>query len=122
MTPESHVPPLPVDVCAIESALVQVTVPPTATLIGFGEYAVVDSADEPLTIDALTVAGFGVVGVGVVEDDPQPYESAKRIVAAVMRNNIRASGLDPSQGACRIAKREFRPMCPRVVAIARSAR
>jgi hypothetical protein len=50
--PESHTPVFDVDVCATLSLFVQVTVPPTATEIGFGAYAFVVRSDEPLTMDA----------------------------------------------------------------------
>jgi hypothetical protein len=36
IVPEFHAPPFAVDVCAIESLFIQVTVPPTATVIGLG--------------------------------------------------------------------------------------
>jgi hypothetical protein len=70
MLPESQVPPSPVDVCVVVSLFVHVTVPPTATVTGFGAKAVVVSESAPLTIDADTpgLPGDGVgdgVGVGV---------------------------------------------------------
>ena len=54
--------------CVVTSLFVHVTVVPTATLIGFGEKAVVVSANAPFTIDALAVVPVGVgVAVGEVE-------------------------------------------------------
>ena len=64
MSPEFHAPLLAVDVCDVESRFVHVTVVPTATVIGFGENAVVVSVDAPATIDT----PFGVDGVGVVTE------------------------------------------------------
>ena len=99
MLPESHVPPSPVDVCAMVSLLVHVTAAPTATVIGFGVKAVVVSVLAPLTIDAAVPApgagdGEGVgdgagdgVGDGVdgEYDDPHPNEIANKSVAIVIR-------------------------------------
>jgi hypothetical protein len=51
ITPESHAPPLAVDVCEVLSLLVHVTVPPTGTVMGFGANAVVVSTDAPLTME-----------------------------------------------------------------------
>jgi hypothetical protein len=70
MLPESHVLPSPVDVCVVVSLFVQVTVPPTATVTGFGAKAVVVNVSAPRTIDADTpwLPGEGVsdgVGAGV---------------------------------------------------------
>jgi hypothetical protein len=71
---EFHAPLLAVDVCAVLSLLVQVTLPPTATVTGFGEYAVLVRKDEPLTIETgVPVPGVGVVvGADGVDEDPQP--------------------------------------------------
>jgi hypothetical protein len=60
------------------SLLTHVTELPKGNLTGFGEYAVVDNADAPITIDtdAPGVAGGGS-GVGEVGTDvapPQPNE------------------------------------------------
>jgi hypothetical protein len=48
---ELHAPLLAVEVCAVLSLLIHVTVVPTVTLSGFGEYAVVVIVDAPLTIE-----------------------------------------------------------------------
>ena len=69
---EVQAPLLATDVCATESLLVHVTVPPVATVTGFGEYAVVVSVVDPETIET------GVPDVGVVVDDddePQAVDS-----------------------------------------------
>jgi hypothetical protein len=64
--------------------LVHVIVPPTATAIGFGEYAVVVKVDEPATIDTgVPVTPFdGADG----ELDPQP--TVKPITPAMMLKRI----------------------------------
>jgi len=64
--------PGPVDVCAVESLLVQVTLPPGDTVTGLGAKAVVVRTDAPLTIDtgvplAPVLGVVGVVGVVGVE-------------------------------------------------------
>ena len=51
IAPELHAPAFAVDVCVVESLLVHITVPPTATAIGLGAYAVVVIVDAPPTID-----------------------------------------------------------------------
>lgn len=57
----------PVDVCVVLSLLCHVTVVPTATVIGFGEKAVVVSVDAPLTmVIAEPLVGDGDVGMGVL--------------------------------------------------------
>jgi hypothetical protein len=52
---ELQAPPSAVDVCAMLSLLVHVTIVPAATVSGFGEYAVVVSVDEFATIDTAVV-------------------------------------------------------------------
>ena len=80
--PEFHAPLFAVDVCATESLLVHVTVPPTLTLIGFGEYAVVVSVVDPDTIDTGVPVVVGAVVDGD-DDDPQPEATHnKRIRSA----------------------------------------
>jgi len=55
------------------SLFFQVTIPPTASTIGFGEYAVVVNDDEPLTIDTGVPELFeGIVGE---DDEPQAAEA-----------------------------------------------
>jgi hypothetical protein len=86
MLPEFQV--LPVEVCAVLSLLVQVTLPPTPTVTGLGANAVVVCSDAPLTID--TGAPFppvdGVVGVvGVEYVDPQPEQISRSAAASAKR-------------------------------------
>ena len=56
MVPELQAPVLEVDVWIVESLLTHLTESPTFTVIGFGEYAVVVSANEPGTMLAVVVA------------------------------------------------------------------
>jgi hypothetical protein len=74
IVPELNAPLFATDVCVTESLFVHVTVPPTATVTGFGEYAVVVSVDDPDTIDT----GVPVVVVGAVVDgeDDEPHAAA----------------------------------------------
>jgi hypothetical protein len=53
--------------------LVHVTVPPTATVTGFGAYAVVVSVDDPETIDTGVPV---VVGAVVDGEDEEPHAAA----------------------------------------------
>jgi hypothetical protein len=83
MEPEFHAPPLAEDVCVVESLLVHVTVPPTATTIGFGAKAVVVIVDAPATIDAMLPADVELPppeaggGVGeTVEGEDEPHAMA----------------------------------------------
>jgi hypothetical protein len=65
--PEFQLPPT--DVWVVESLLVHVTVPPTATATGLGANAVVVIVAAPATIE--TAPGpEGVVGVVVDDDEP----------------------------------------------------
>src|SRR5262249_4619635 len=74
----------PVAVCAVESLLVQVTVPPTEIETGFGEYAVVVKVDEPLTMETgvPAVPSDGEDG----ELDPQPIVNAINPASTLNRN------------------------------------
>lgn len=77
MVPESHAPLLPVDVCAVLSLFVQVTLPPTATVVVLGENAVVVSTDAPLTIDTGVPVAPPCTEVGDEELDPQPDTASR---------------------------------------------
>ena len=98
MLPEFQAPPSPVDVCVVLSLFVHVTVPPTATLIGLGENAVVVSVDEPLTIETGVPPPAGAgdgdgegegdgVGEGVDGEsvEPQPITKAVKSVTKKIR-------------------------------------
>jgi hypothetical protein len=76
----------PVDVWAVLSLFVQVTLPPTATVTGLGENAVVVSVDAPPTIDTGVPLPpvLGVVGVDEY-DDPQPAQMTSAAAASVKR-------------------------------------
>jgi hypothetical protein len=73
--PEFHAPPSPVDVWAIESLFVHVTVPPGDTVTGFGAKAVVVREMEPWTIDTDgpldAGAGDADGDVGAGEGEPE---------------------------------------------------
>jgi len=97
MLPEFQAPPSPVDVWVVLSLFVQVTVPPTATLIGLGENAVVVSVDEPRTIETGVPPPAGAgdgdgdgdgVGEGVDGEsvDPQPTTKAVKSVTKKIRD------------------------------------
>jgi hypothetical protein len=95
--PEFQAPPFATEVCVIESLLVHVTVAPTDTVTGFGEYAVVVSVDDPVTIDT------GVPDVGDVvvdgEDELQATERLNRKMTSAVRrsmsNLLRCSSANP---------------------------
>ena len=73
---------LATEVCVVLSLFSQLTVVPTETLIGLGEYAVLDSVDAPLTIITVVLpAGAGVVVEGDVEVLPHAVRqrAARRI-------------------------------------------
>jgi hypothetical protein len=104
--PELHAPPSAVDVCAVESLLVHFTEPPTGTVIGFGEYAVVVNVDAPATIAADTLEP--VVGVGDVdEEEPHARETLNISATRMNRKLIRKISLcmTLSQFACPRARR-----------------
>jgi hypothetical protein len=85
--PEFQAPPFAVDVCAVESLLVHVTVPPTATVIGLGVKAVVVNVDAPVTIDAATPEPEGDgTGEGVDGDDElHPTEKPSRARSTIRK-------------------------------------
>jgi len=70
--PESNRPVFDVEVCVMVSLFRHVTLPPTATVTGFGEYAFVVSPAEFMTIDTVVPDGLGVGDEG--DDEPQPNE------------------------------------------------
>lgn len=77
ITGELQAPPFAVDVCDVESLLVQVTVPPTETVIGLGLKAVVVIVDAPGTIDAPTLEPVDV-GIGeAVDGEDEPHATEK---------------------------------------------
>jgi hypothetical protein len=84
----------PVDVWSVVSPFVHVTLPPTATVMGFGANAVAVSVDAPLTIDTGVPFGFpdgvgdGDGAAGDEYDDPHPNEAAKSVAAKTIRNFI----------------------------------
>jgi hypothetical protein len=94
MEPEFHAPLRPVDVWAVLSLFVHVTVPPTATVSGLGEYAFVVRVDAPLTIDTGVPDapgdgdGVGVGADGGEYDDPQAAEAPRSATAKTIRNFI----------------------------------
>jgi len=90
--PESHAPLSAVDVCVVESLFIHVTLPPTATEIGFGEYAVVVRTDAPLTMETGVPPEAGGVFDGEVDDEPQPKENDK-IAPAIMSRLIMVTSL-----------------------------
>ena len=63
IVPVLNAPVFDVAVCAVLSPFTQVTVVPTDTVIGLGEYAVVERVCAPLTMVMVEPAGDGVVGV-----------------------------------------------------------
>jgi hypothetical protein len=82
----------------VVSLFVQVTVVPTATVIGLGAYAVVVSVEEPLTIDmALELPPDGVVGE---EDELQAAVKATAAIANRTCKRIRYLPLSAWQTAC----------------------
>jgi hypothetical protein len=78
IVPEFHAVSLAVDVCGTESALVHVTVVPTARSATSGLKAVVVNAAAPIGIDTDDDGPDGVgegegVGVGAVDEYPLPH-------------------------------------------------
>jgi hypothetical protein len=86
--PELQVAPSAVEVCAVESLLVQVTEPPTGTVIGFGEYAVEVNVVAPATMEADTLEP--VIGAGDDgEDEPHARETLNISATRINRKLIR---------------------------------
>ena len=90
--PEFHAPLSDVDVCVVLSLFVQVTLPPTATLTGFGANAVDVIVNAPNTIETGVpgLEGVGVVGEGEVTGaelleslQPAAMQSSRRALSAV---------------------------------------
>jgi hypothetical protein len=89
IVPEFHAPLSDVDVCAMLSLFVHVTLSPTRMLIGFGEYALSLLPAAPVVIETGDpVAGGGGVGVGVGVGDgdgdgelDDPHPAANRLTS-----------------------------------------
>jgi hypothetical protein len=79
IVPDVHAPVFEMEVCAVESLFVHVTVPPTLTVTGFGEYAVVVNVDDPDTIDTDVPDGVA----GDVDGDEEPH-AVKRLNPQMM--------------------------------------
>jgi len=77
MIPEFQAPLVAVDVCDVLSLLVQVTLPPTASVVVPGENAVVVSTDAPFTIETGVPVPPPCIVVGDDEPDPQPYTASR---------------------------------------------
>jgi len=106
IVPELNDPSSAVAVCAVTSLLVQVTVPPTATETGFGEYAVVVNVDEPFTMETgvPVVPVYGEDG----ELDPHPTVNAINPASTLNRNLMYVSIPGrPSQRLCHIKAAYF---------------
>ncbi len=67
--PVSKAPVFEVDVCAVVSLLTHMTVVPTETVNGFGEYAVVVRLLAPFTIVTVVLPPGAGVGVGEGDGD-----------------------------------------------------
>ncbi|HKB10756.1 MAG TPA: hypothetical protein VKD69_08875 [Vicinamibacterales bacterium] len=95
IVPEVHTEVFETELCATESLLVHVTVPPTATVTGLGEYAVVVKFDDPDTIETWVPDGLGEVGDGE-SDEPQAAADVSRIKASERRRIIKPPPLPPA--------------------------
>ena len=109
--PEFHAPLFAVLVCAVLSSFVHVTLPPTATVMGFGAYAVVVNVVAPVTIDTGDPDVFGVgEGPDGDEDDPQPIDTHTTAAASARRNLMPVSfGMVLPQISCLPRIRPFTP-------------
>ena len=108
--PEFQTPVSDVDVCAIESVFVHVTLPPTFTAIGFGEDQLAPLFWAFATIDAATDEAGGGLGVGVgvgvgvgAGDFHDPHPAANAIIVTASTHpkhlTICSSSLRPWRGA-----------------------
>src|SRR5579872_4074710 len=93
-----HAPLFATDVCVTESLLTQVTLLPTATVIGFGANAVDVSVDAPLTMATLLPPpDVGVVGD---DDEPQAVVTARTQMATATRKLMPSLRLPARQIHC----------------------
>jgi hypothetical protein len=103
MAPEVHAPPFATEVCVTESLFVHVTVPPTATVAGLGENAVVVSVDDPDTIETGVPVVLGEVVDG--DDELHAEERVNTKIASAIRTNMTTSCVDRPQSRCPIVPR-----------------
>jgi hypothetical protein len=91
IAPEFHAPLFAVDVCAVLSLFVQVTVPPAATVTASGANASVVRVDAPLTIETVIPEPVGDgdvdgdIGDEGDEEEPQPNDAPRSAVATTIR-------------------------------------
>jgi hypothetical protein len=80
---------------------IHVTVPPTATLTGFGAYAVVVSLEDPLTIETVIdgAVGEGEAG-GIDDDDPHASVKASRHSTGTIRTGTDATSSSNRPQTC----------------------
>jgi hypothetical protein len=105
IVPDVHAPVFETELCATESLFIQVTVPPTATVTGFGENAVVVSVDDPETMDT------GMPDVGAVVDGEDELHAEARVntkMASAVRTIMKTSCVDRSQSCCLIRRCDSR--------------
>ena len=91
MLPEFQLASLAVAVWVVLSLFIQVTLPPTPTMMGFGAYAVVVNTDAPLTMvtGVPPPPGAGVEGVDGVEGEDDVLPHAVRNSINPITENIR---------------------------------
>jgi hypothetical protein len=93
------------DVCVTESLFIHVTVPPTPTVIGLGEYALVVSVDDPDTIETAVPEVVGEVVDG--DDELHAAERVNTKMASAIRTIMTTSGMDRPQSRCPIRNTRF---------------
>ena len=106
IVPGSNVPPL-VAVCTAVSLLMNVTVDPREMVWGFGEYAVVVSANAPATIETDGPPGdvFDVDGAVAFELLLQPTVSVTRTAPSPGSSSMTGRGHASVSSVSRLARR-----------------
>jgi hypothetical protein len=105
IVPELHAPVFDTEVCATESLFIHMTLPPTATVTGLGEYAVVVNVDEPGTIETAVPVVVGEVVDGD-DDDPHAVESVNAQMMSAIRRIMASSASIARKVAARSARRD----------------
>jgi hypothetical protein len=105
IVPEFQAPLLATELCATESLFIHVTVAPTATVTGLGEYALVVNVDEPDTMETGVLDVLGEVVDG--DDELQAVETVNARMASGMRIVMKTSCTGRPQIRCPILDTRF---------------
>jgi hypothetical protein len=85
---DAHPPLIDVELCVVLSLFSQLTVAPTETVMGLGEYAVLDSIEAPFTIVTVVLPAGAGSGVGEGDEELLPPHALRQRAAKKTAINL----------------------------------